>query len=199
MKETKHTLRTLGATNHSLSERQKDDFYATPPEATEYLLNFGLNFTKNILEPAVGMGHISNVLEQHGFKVKKLDIIDRGSKDTEIQNFLEYYPNELNDADIITNPPYKLGIEFVKHSFEISKPGVKIAMFLKLQFLEGQDRKKFFEENNPKYVYVTSSRMACGKDGEFYKDGKKIGSAVAYAWFIWEKGYKGDTILRWFN
>jgi len=25
------------------------------------------------------------------------------------------------------------------------------------------------------------------------------GSAVAYAWFIWEKGYKGDTIVKWIN
>lgn len=25
------------------------------------------------------------------------------------------------------------------------------------------------------------------------------GSAVCYAWFVWEKGYKGDTIVRWFN
>lgn len=24
-------------------------------------------------------------------------------------------------------------------------------------------------------------------------------SAAAYAWFIWEKGYKGETILKWFN
>jgi hypothetical protein len=25
------------------------------------------------------------------------------------------------------------------------------------------------------------------------------GSAVAYAWFIWEKGYKGKTVIDWFN
>lgn len=23
------------------------------------------------------------------------------------------------------------------------------------------------------------------------------GSAVAYAWFVWEKGYKGETTVRW--
>lgn len=22
---------------------------------------------------------------------------------------------------------------------------------------------------------------------------------VAYAWFVWEKGYKGETIVKWFN
>lgn len=25
------------------------------------------------------------------------------------------------------------------------------------------------------------------------------GSAVAYAFYVWQKGYKGDTILKWFN
>jgi len=27
----------------------------------------------------------------------------------------------------------------------------------------------------------------------------KNGSATAYGWYIWEKGYKGDTIIKWFN
>ena len=25
------------------------------------------------------------------------------------------------------------------------------------------------------------------------------GSATAYAWFVWEKGYKGETVVKWFN
>ena len=35
------------------------------------------------------------------------------------------------------------------------------------------------------------------KIGDFEK--YKYNSAVAYAWYIWEKGYNGDTILKWFN
>jgi spoIIIJ-associated protein len=27
----------------------------------------------------------------------------------------------------------------------------------------------------------------------------KASSAACYCWFIWQKGYKGDTIVRWFN
>ena len=32
-------------------------------------------------------------------------------------------------------------------------------------------------------------------------DGMKAGggSAVAYAWFIWEKGFEGQTTIEWFN
>jgi len=29
--------------------------------------------------------------------------------------------------------------------------------------------------------------------------GASGGGAIAYAWFVWEKGYKGDTVLKWFN
>lgn len=41
-----------------------------------------------------------------------------------------------------------------------------------------------------------SSRLTCAKNGDFnqYK-----GAAMLFCWFIWEKGYKGDTILKWFN
>lgn len=51
-------------------------------------------------------------------------------------------------------------------------------MFLKVTFLEGKARKKMFQENPPKYVYVSSSRLACAKNGDFETYN---GGAVAYA------------------
>jgi len=38
--------------------------------------------------------------------------------------------------------------------------------------------------------------LNCAKNGDFEK---YTSSAVAYAWFVFEKGYKGDTIVRWIN
>ena len=32
------------------------------------------------------------------------------------------------------------------------------------------------------------------RDGQFEK---YKSSMMCYAWFVWEKGYKGDTILKW--
>lgn len=60
-------------------------------------------------------------------------------------------------------------------------------MFLKIQFLEGKERRKLFEEHPPKTVYVSSSRLNCAKNGDFITYPK---SAMAYAWYVWEKGYK---------
>ena len=101
--------------------------------------------------------------------------------------------------DIITNPPYKFARKFVEHALDISIQGIKIAMFLKLQFLEGKARRKLFDENPPRIIYVSSGRLLCAKNAEFEKMKAGGGSAVAYAWFIWEKGYKGDTIVKWIN
>lgn len=74
-----------------------------------------------------------------------------------------------------------------------------VAMFLRLNFLEGKARRKLFDEYPPRYIYVASGRINCYKNGDDSPEGKKNVGALAYAWFIWEKGYKGDTVIRWFN
>ena len=72
-------------------------------------------------------------------------------------------------------------------------------LFLKLQFLEGKARKQLFIQHPPHTIYVSSSRILCAKNGDFKKMKEGGGSAVAYAWFVWEKGFKGTTQLKWFN
>lgn len=183
---------TLGASNHSMSQREPNDYYATEPKAVEMLCDLE-TFNPNILEPSCGEGHISEVLKNKGYKVTSRDLIDRGYGD--VGDFLD--ENNKNwDGNIITNPPYKYAKEFVEKSLEIIPQGNKVAMFLKLTFLEGKGRKKMFKENPPKVVYVSSSRLKCAINGDF---DKLVGSATAYAWYIWEKGYKGDTVIKWFN
>jgi len=68
-------------------------------------------------------------------------------------------------------------------------------MFLKIQFLEGKQRKEFFKKYPPKTIWVSSSRIKCGMNGEF----SDKSSMMALAWYVWEKGYKGDTVVKWFN
>lgn len=142
---------------------------------------------------------MSEVLERHGYKVKSSDLIDRGYTNTEIIDFLKVTKDDVkNDfpRDIITNPPYKYAKEFVEKALEISMDSTKIAMFLKLTFLEGQARRNLFKKYPPSRIYVFSSRVKCAKNGKFEEMGS---SAVAYAWFVWEKGFKGDPIIKWIN
>ena len=185
---------TLGASNHSEKDRDHHDYYATEPRAMELLLAEE-RFAPVVWECACGEGHLSKVLETHGYEVISTDLIYRGFGDPEPLDFLK---NTLEDfeGDIITNPPYKYAVEFVQQALNSVRPGGKVAMFLKLQFLEGQSRKEFFLHNPPKTVYVSASRLVCALNGEF-KD--NLPRAVAYAWYVWEKGYTGDTVIKWIN
>lgn len=72
-------------------------------------------------------------------------------------------------------------------------------MFLKLQFLEGKKRKEMFDKYPPKYVYVFSERQRCAMNGDFNKYINNGGThgAVAYCWYVWEKGFSGEPIIRW--
>lgn len=205
---SKSIYTTLGASNHVEEDREENDYYATHPIATEMLCDLE-RFSKDILEPCCGEGHISKVLETRGYNVESMDLIDRGYGKGGV-NFLEY--NEVVDKDIITNPPYSMAKEFVEHAMEIITDGHKVAMFLKLTFLESSGRKELFRKYPPKMIWVSSSRIPCGKNGDFYqrdkngkvkynKDGtaKEVSSAVCYAWFVWEKNYQGPITVDLFN
>lgn len=184
-------MKVLGASNHSDTERQQEDYYATDPNIVEKLLEVE-TFNNYIWEPACGEGHISKVLEARGYKVISSDLIDRGFGKGNM-DFLKYRPEKgRNDMDIITNPPYKYAQEFVEHALDISMESIKIAMLLKIQFLEGQKRRKLFDKYPPHTVYVFTKRQECAKNGKFTG-----GSAVCYAWFVWKKGYCGPTYLKW--
>lgn len=143
-------FRTVGATNHKVGERQTEDYYATDPKALELLLD-EVSFSDKVWECACGEGHLSRVLQSRGYDVISTDIVDRGFGDGVI-DFLKY--NEKFDGDIITNPPYKYALEFVKHALNVVPDGNNVAMLLKVLFLEGRKRRDFFEKFPPKkYIF----------------------------------------------
>lgn len=194
MKDWKGNAKSIfacnGASNHSDGERQSDDYYATEPKAIHKLCQVE-KFTPMVWECACGGGHLVKALQENGYQVYATDIVDRGCLDTEL---IDFFSVGYTPYDIITNPPYKYAKEFVEHALKIVGNGRKVAMFLKLTFLESKSRKELFEKYPPKKIWVFSERVQCAKNGDFEK-AKKDGSAVAYAWYIWEKGYNGETTI----
>lgn len=192
-KSTRAIYAPIGATNHSKEEREVDDYYATDPKAMEALLRVE-SFHPRIWEPACGGGHISRVLEEHGHDVRNSDVVNRmGEGGVELLDFIDDHLEKW-DGDIITNPPYSFAQEFIERALSVVRDGGKVAMFLKLTFLEGKKRKGMFAKHPPKRVYVFSSRVACAKGGDF---SSTQSSAVAYAWFVWEMGFKGNPVINW--
>ena len=183
--------RIIGAGTEDSKPRAEHDFYATEPKAIEELMKIE-TLAQRIWEPACGQGHLAEPMKRAGYEVRASDLIDRGYGEGGV-DFLEEH--QQWDGDIITNPPYKLAELFIRHGLEIVPEGRKVCMFLKLQFLEGKGRRHLFNKYPPKAVWVSSGRIKCGTNGNF----EGCSSMMAQAWYIWEKGYKGPTILRWFN
>jgi len=179
-------LSIVGSSRNN-GEREKDDFYPTPKYAVEELLKREV-FNGNIWECACGEGDISEVFLKNGFDVKSTDLIDRGFG--EVGNFFE--TNFIAD-NIVTNPPYKHALEFVNEAKK--KSNRKIAMFLKTVFLESEKRRPMFEDKEfpLKTVYQFSKRVT------LYKNGVKMKNSgmIAYAWYVWEKGYCGKPTIEW--
>lgn len=191
---SKSVYAPLGASNHSRLNRQTEDYYATDPIAIDVLLQEGGVKLKNpVWECACGEGHLSERLKQYAYDVYSSDLVDRGYGEGGVDFLTD---NRQWYGDIITNPPYKYAKEFVEHALKVVDDGCKVIMFLKLQFLEGKARKELFTKYPLKRLLVSSSRISCAPNGDFTQ---VKSSAVAYAWYIWEKGYNGLPTIKWIN
>lgn len=177
-----------GFANLREGERQENDFYATSPVALEKLLD--VESFSNVWECACGLGHLSNVLKERNIFGRESDLIDRCGN--ECLDFLS--TDDKWEGDIITNPPYKYATEFVYKSLNVINDGNKVAMIFPQRYLSSKGRYKLFTEHPPKYVYAFSGRVSCAMNGDF---NKYSNSVVDYCWIIWEKGFSGDTILKW--
>lgn len=189
----KSTFICLGASNHVEREREKNDYYATDPKAAKLLLEVEPDLS-SIWECACGEGHLAKVFDNADKLGLATDKIYRGYGNLNPIDFLAY--NDYWNGDIVTNPPYKFAKEFVEQALSMVLEGRKVCMFLKLTFLEGKARKELFKKYPPKTIYVCSGRVKCALNGDFDATGQ---SAACYAWFVWEKGYQGDTVVKWIN
>ena len=175
--------------------RVENDYYATPPESTQALLNV-LRLNGSILEPACGEGHISEVLKANypDSEIVSSDLIDRGYG----QGGVDFLSNEYSRTfgNVMTNPPFKYMREFTEKALELAED--KVIMFGKIQFLESKSRREFLESSPLKYIYVFSERQTPLRNGESVdENGKKWSSTMCFAWYVWEKGYQGEPIVRW--
>lgn len=186
------SLESIYLTGSSEKNRESQDFYPTPPYATLKLLEKEI-FTGSIYEPACGDGAISKILKENypEQKVLSTDLFDRGYGEKTDIDFLTYDYGEFHPNNIITNPPYKFAQEFVQRSLEVANS--KVAMLLKLNFLEGQKRYELFKSTPLKKVYIFSKRLSFDKGDE---KGKGNG-VLAYAWYVWEHGYNDAPTIDW--
>lgn len=115
----------IGArTNHDPSaKRIAFDFYSTPPIAVQVLLKQE-EFDGEIWECASGDGQISKYLEKRGYSVKSTDL--RETADIYGEKGIDFLECTNSYDNIVTNPPYKYGEDFVHKALELSKSGPSV-------------------------------------------------------------------------
>jgi len=173
--------------NNVSGKRKKSDFYETPYSITRHLLNvedFDYNLT--ICEPACGDGAIVKVLKEKTNNFVAYDIE---------KNFL----SETKQYDyIITNPPFSIAYEFIVKAKQVAKK--KFAFLLPLSYLHGKKRYDdiYSDKDYPlKKVYVFTRYPMLGE--KLREDGKYNTGMMVYAWFIFDKEYKGPSMLNWID
>jgi len=170
---------------------EEHDFYPTPDYATEALLEREAFDGGGIWECACGDGAISKILKAHGFNVFSTDLIDRGYGEVRNLDFLQELPDIYKAEHIITNPPFKLAKPFIEQALRMTHG--KVAMLLRLAFLESENRYQLFKTTPLKTVYVFSKRLTMSAKGR----GASKGGMIPFAWFVWEHGYEGKPFIEW--
>lgn len=181
---------------NQLQNRQPNDLYATRPHDVKLLYKYEPSIIEGkIWECACGHGHIVKTLQELGATdVYASDLIDYGFG-YDINDFLNGDDHQDEFDTILTNPPYKYTTEFIRMALDRVKPGGRVIMMMPTTILAGVNRyNKIFKIDPPKYVYT----FVRNTYALLVAEGDKIGAPkLSHSWFIWEKGYKGDTIVRW--
>ena len=175
----------LTATGRDPLDARGDDLYQTPECATRALLR-AERLPHFILEPACGPGAIVRVLRAAGRKVLASDLVDYGCEGQLAGvDFLMEWQMPQGIECICTNPPFKLATQFVRHALALNVPVV--AMLLRLAFLEGSSRSDILDGGQLARVWVFKNRLPrMHRDGW---DGNKASSSIAFAWFVWLRGW----------
>jgi len=192
--------------NASINRKTKStiDFYKTPTWVTEAFLKAHPLVTKRpILEPCVGSGAIAKVLEGQGHKVVGTDI--RNDRDVLGYRTINAITEDFSLYDrfdyVMTNPPFKVAQAMIDNLIQFAER--ELIIFHRLAFLETSKRSRWLKNNKwLKKVYVLGDRaMLIDELDEDYLLGTKepsdSGSAVAYAWYVFDRNHKGPVELDW--
>lgn len=193
------------------------DFFPTPPWATRalcnQLLSLGYDLSRNVAwDPACGQGDMVRPLRESFDHAYGSDVFDYGCDEQDcVRDFLLGPPQQPVAFDrpvdwIITNPPFRLGAEFIERALDIARIGV--AVLVRTGFLEGRGRAEtLFFPNPPAHIFQMIDRVVMAKgrlrdpavkyrdpaDGQI----KTPSTATAYCWILWTVVPVGATTFDW--
>lgn len=195
---------STGSARAPFAERGHD-LYETPPEAVRALLSVE-DVPMRVWEPAAGRGAIVRVLRTHGIETIATDLVHYPNN-AGIQSgvdFLEQPAMLYETAAIVTNPPFNIAPEFVKHALDISP---RSYLLLRGMFLEGQ--RWYRPDEHPKGLgfrdHLARVWMFAPRLPMMHRHGfagrKNHNSGMAFAWFVFDRSVArfNPPQIRWLN
>jgi len=166
------------AGNSTDRDRHPVDFYPTPESATLALLHC-VQLSHDVWEPACGKLDISRVLEANGHTVKSTDIVFG-------TDFFDCH-YEVS-CDIVTNPPFSMGLKFVEHALKLTSG--RVCMLLPIGFMTSASRNHLMTSGRLEKAIVLAKRL---KIETHYG---KVSSQFNHVWYIFNKSHTGPAILE---
>lgn len=181
-----------------------DDF-PTPPWATRALFEHVLPELSILIgpslcpngprpsgwDPSCGRGHMTMVLEEYCEPVFATDIFDYGAGDPAKvpagwvgeQDFLDQLAQMPKVDWIITNPPFKLALDFTLRALALARRGV--AMLVRTQWIESKGRYERLFRDRPPTIFAPFVERVPMVKGVW---DPTASTATSYAWFVWLVG-----------
>jgi hypothetical protein len=165
------------------------DFYETPRIAIEALLNAEV-LPNTLWEPSAGNGAIARVLRDHGRTVVASDIYDYGFPLDFVSDFLTTTEAPAGCRAIVTNPPFQIASKFTRQALKLVP---KVYLLARLAFLESVGRTDVLEGAGLRAVRVFRKRIPMMHRHGWA--GPRASSAIAFAWFCWDRDHRGPAII----
>lgn len=207
-------LRSAAVMNRRHEPHDSLDDFPTPGWATravcEALQAQGISLANSAAwDPCCNRGFMVNPLNEYFGVTTATDIHDYGFAGMdEQQDFLLYNESTAPVADwIFINPPFKLGLHFIRQALRLTQRGV--AVFVRTNFVEGQERYKELFVPTPesmfmpfvervvlwKGVMLDPDKHICRVSEKGEVTVEKPTTATSYCWLIFEKGHVGPGKL----
>lgn len=167
-------------------QRIERDLYETPAWVTAALFPHLPRSLDCIWEPACGSGKMADAM---------LEASD--SVITVVRSDIALGSDFLTETDgqscqaIITNPPYELATEFIKHALSLMEPRGLVAMLLRTDFDHAKTRQHLFSGHR-----AFAKKLVLTKRIKWFEDSKGQPS-FNHAWFIWDWKHQGAPTLAY--
>jgi hypothetical protein len=181
-----------GAKRSALSERS-NDLYETPACAIRALMRVE-DLPYVIWEPCAGRGAISRELSAAGHMTWASDLVAYPDADEGIRTGIDFLFERgipFGCQAIVTNPPFKLSDQFIRHGLDL---GCTVIVLLRLMALEGAGRADLIDKHLVR-VWAGIERLPMmHREGW---EGARIGNSGApFAWFVFEPTLRNDRPIE---